>query len=131
MLRFLKSLLLAFLALSGFAMAQAATPQWQNYSAAQFASAQKAGKTIVVDVHATWCPTCKAQAPILDRLRSHAKLKRAMFVKVDFDKEKVFLREHRIPRQSTILVFKGGRETARSIAETDPKKLRATVIGGA
>lgn len=119
-------LLLALLA----SVPASASPTWSTYSAAEFSRAQAAGKTIVVDVHATWCPTCRAQAPILDSLRSEPRLKDAIFVKVDFDTEKTFLRQHRIPRQSTVLVFKGTRETARSIAETRPVQLRAAVLGG-
>ena len=103
---------------------------WAQYSPAAFARAQAAGKTIVVDVHATWCPTCRAQQPTLDALRGEPRLKNAVFVKVDFDTQKDFLRQYRIPRQSTILVFKGTRETARSIAETRPAELRAAVLGG-
>lgn len=119
-------LLLALLA----SMPASASPTWSTYSAAEFSRAQAAGKTLVVDVHATWCPTCRAQAPILDSLRSEPRLKNAIFIKVDFDTEKAFLRQHRIPRQSTVLVFKGTRETARSIAETRPAQLRAAVLGG-
>jgi thiol-disulfide isomerase/thioredoxin len=107
-----------------------AAPAWQDYDPGAFASAQEAGKTIIVDVHAVWCPTCKAQAPTLDALRQEPALKDAVFIKVDFDEEKAFLREHRIPRQSTVLVFQGTRETARSIAESRPKQLRAAVMAG-
>lgn len=108
-----------------------AAPAWTTYSASSFNSAQAAGKTIIVDIYADWCPTCKAQKPILDELRGETQLKDAVFVKVNFDNEKAFLRAHRIPRQSTILVFKGKRETVRSIAETNRTKLRAVVLGGA
>lgn len=108
-----------------------AAPAWTTYSASSFNSAQVAGKTIIVDIYADWCPTCKAQKPILDELRGETQLKDAVFVKVNFDNEKAFLRAHRIPRQSTILVFKGKRETVRSIAETNRTKLRAVVLGGA
>lgn len=107
-----------------------ANPSWTTYSVDAFSRAQSSGKTIVVDVHATWCPTCRAQEPILDALRNEPRLRNAIFVKVDFDKEKEFLRQHRIPRQSTVLVFKGARETARSVAETRPEQLRAAVLGG-
>lgn len=130
MSRFFKTLMLVLASLFAAIPAVAAAPTWKPYDAAQFARAQEAGKTIVVDVHATWCPTCKAQAPILDALRSEPRLKNAVFVKVDFDKEKAFLREHRIPRQSTVLVFRGRRETARSVAETRPTELRAAVLAG-
>jgi thiol:disulfide interchange protein len=121
--------ILAMLA-AAFPAAANAAPAWQEYSPAAFAKAQEAGKTIIVDVHAVWCPTCKAQAPTLDALRQEAKLKDAVFFKVDFDKEKAFLRAHRIPRQSTVLVFRGKQETARSIAESRPRQLREAVMAG-
>ena len=120
---------LAFLAVA-FAAPASAAPAWQDYAPSAFARAQEAGKTIIVDVHAVWCPTCKAQAPTLDALRQDPKLKDAVFFKVDFDKEKAFLRAHRIPRQSTVLVFRGKRETVRSIAESRPKQLHEAVLAG-
>ena len=120
---------LAFFAIAMAAPAIAA-PAWQEYTPVAFARAQASGKTIIVDVHAVWCPTCKAQAPTLDALRQDPKLKDAVFFKVDFDKEKAFLRKHRIPRQSTVLVFRGKRETVRSIAESRPKQLRDAVLAG-
>lgn len=113
-----------------FAMPVLAAPAWTQYSAAHFAKAQEEGKTIIVDVNAPWCTTCKAQAPILEGLRNEPRLKNAVFYKVDFDKEKAFLRQHRILRQSTVLVFNGKRETARSVAETRPVQLRAAVMAG-
>lgn len=128
-MKFLRSIILALAPLLVSAPAIAA-PVWTQYNAAQFERAQTAGQTIVVDVHATWCPTCRAQEPTLDALRNEPRLRKAVFVKVDFDTEKGFLRQHRIARQSTVLVFKGGRETARSVAETRPAELRAAVLGG-
>ncbi|MDJ0978740.1 MAG: thioredoxin domain-containing protein [Erythrobacter sp.] len=105
------------------------TEGWTRYDAADFMMAQKKGKTIVVDVYADWCPTCRAQAPILDELRTEEQSSKVLFVKVDFDEEKDFLRQHRIPRQSTVLVFKGMDEAARSIAQTDRAALRSVVLG--
>jgi len=128
MLRAIRTFL-AFLAVIVAAPAIAA-PAWQDYTPAVFAKAQATGKTIVVDIHAVWCPTCKAQAPTLDALRREPRLKNAVFFKVDFDKEKAFLEAHRIPRQSTVLVFRGQQETARSIAESRPRQLRDAVMAG-
>ena len=85
------------------------------------------GKTIVVDIYADWCPTCRAQAPILEELRAERQSDDVLFVKVNFDDEKAFLREHRVPRQSTVLVFNGTTEVARSIAETNRTRLRSVV----
>jgi len=108
--------------------AQANTTGWTLYDETEFMMAQKKGKTIVVDVYADWCPTCRAQAPILEQLRQERQSGEVLFVKVNFDDEKAFLRTHRIPRQSTILVFKGMDEVARSIAQTDRTRLRGIVL---
>ncbi len=108
--------------------AKSDTTGWQTYDAAEFTMAQGKGKTIVVDVYADWCPTCRAQAPILDELRAEKSGANVKFVKVNFDDEKAFLRKHRIPRQSTVLVFKGEKEVARTIAETNRTRLRSAIL---
>lgn len=115
-----------FVAVPTVAAAQA---QFVEYSESAFAAAQREGRTIVVDVHAPWCPTCRAQEPILRELRTDARLENVIFMRVDFDSERAFLRAHRVPRQSTILVFKGNEETGRSISETNRNRLRSFVLG--
>lgn len=108
-----------------------AAPAWVDYSDAAFAEAQAAGQTILVDVYASWCPVCKVQGPILDELREEAALESVVFMKVDYDVEKAFLQDHRIPRQSTILIFAGAEEVGRSIAESDRERLRSFVLSTA
>ena len=104
---------------------------WTPYSEAAFASAQAEGRSILVDVHADWCPTCRQQAPILaDLLANEPALADVVALQVDFDTDKAFLREHRVGQQSTILVFQGERETARSIGETDRTRLRQLIVAG-
>lgn len=46
---------------------------------------------------------------------------------VDFDTAKDVLRQFRVSQQSTLIVFKGQKEAARSTGETDPASLRALV----
>ena len=100
---------------------------WRIYTAESFAAEQAAGRMILVAVHADWCPTCRQQAPIRESLLAEPGLVEVVPVRVDFDNDKDFLTAHRIVQQSTILVFKGEREVARVIAETDPERLRAFV----
>lgn len=126
----LKPLMLAIVALfAAIPMAASATVSWTDYTPSAFSAAQQQGKIIVVDVHASWCPTCRAQQPILDELRKDERLADAVFIRVNFDDDKAFLRAHRVPRQSTIIVFDGGEEKARSIAETNRDRLRAMILG--
>ncbi len=54
-------------------------PAWANtaipFSAEAFKAAQASGSPILVEIHADWCPTCKAQMPILDKLTANPKFK--------------------------------------------------------
>lgn len=129
-MRALKSLLFAIAAFFALS-ATASAADWQNYSPESFAAAQASGNPLIVHVHAPWCPTCKAQMPTLDELRQDAALKDAVFMRADFDTQKDFLRAQRVSSQSTILIFKGEKEAARSVAETNRDRLRAMVLGNA
>ncbi len=106
-----------------------AAAEWVAYSPKRFATAQAEERKILVDVAADWCPTCRAQEPILDELRADGRLDDVVFIRVDFDVHRDFPREHRIPRQSTIIVFDGDTEVHRSIAETDRDRLRGFAFG--
>jgi thioredoxin 1 len=131
-MRALKLPLLVLLAFYGlFAAAPASAQEWVTYTPAAFAEAQSAGKPVVVHVHAAWCPTCRAQLPTLDELKAELAPSGVRFIRVDFDKDKEFLRTHRVSSQSTILTFRGDKETARSVAQTDRARLRSLVLGGA
>lgn len=97
----------------------------QPFDAKAFQASQAAGKSILVDVTAPWCPTCKQQKPIVQEIeKEHPDL---VVYDVDFDTAKDALREFRVRQQSTLIVFKGAKEVARSTGETDPAPLRALV----
>lgn len=127
----LSRIVLSFVFVTLLSSAAVAGARSIEYSSQAFAEAQAAGQTIIVDVYASWCPTCQAQQAILEDLKTEAALAEALFVQVNYDRDKDFLRAHRIPRQSVILVFQGEDEVARSIAETDRDRLRHVVLSGA
>ncbi|WP_363348195.1 thioredoxin family protein [Methylocystis echinoides] len=93
------------------------------FSQQAFAAAQGAGKPIVVHVYAPWCPTCRAQEPILHKLEADPKFSGAEAFRVDFDGQKEAVRALKASAQSTIIVFKGGKEVGRSVGETNPKAI--------
>lgn len=101
----------------------AAAAERQAYDAAAFAAAQEAGKSIVVDVTAPWCPTCKAQKPIIEKLAADPAFKDLVIFEVDFDTGREALIALRASQQSTLIAFKGGTETARSVGDTDPDSI--------
>lgn len=89
-----------------------------NFTPAAFEAANKAGQPILVEVTAPWCPTCKAQAPILGELSGQSRFKELRTFTVDFDSQKDVLKTFNVQMQSTLIVFKGGKEVGRSTGET-------------
>jgi thioredoxin 1 len=88
-------------------------------------AALAAGKPVIVDVAASWCPTCKAQKPIVDALLKDPKRKPLTLLKADFDTETALKRRLGVTMQSTFVVFKQGKEVGRSTGQTDPAELQA------
>ena len=117
---------------SAVILAAMALPTWANaqerYEPRSFEEALASG-AVVVHVYADWCPVCRAQKPVLAALAKDQALAGARFVTVDFDKDRQFLRSHRVANQSVILVFRNGQEVARLIGITDAEKIRAGLLG--
>ena len=112
---------LALSAVATSAVAASAKPFDQK----AFDAAQAAGKPILIEVHAPWCPVCKAQAPILSRLKGDAKFKELLSFEIDFDSQKALLRKFNVQRQSTLIVFKGKQEAGRSTGDTNAGSIAA------
>ncbi len=98
--------------------------QTQAFTREAFAAAQAAGKSIIIHVYAPWCPTCRAQEPIVQRVEADPKYADVAMFRVDFDGQKDAVRALKANRQSTIIVFKGAKELDRLVGVTD-----AAVIG--
>ena len=95
------------------------------FDAAAFEAAQAAGRSILVEVTAPWCPTCKAQAPILANLSSQPKFKDVARFEIDFDSQKDLLRQFNVRVQSTLITFKGKQEVGRSSGDTNAGRIEA------
>jgi thiol-disulfide isomerase/thioredoxin len=98
-----------------------------RFDPASFKAAQEAGKSILVDVTAPWCPVCRQQHPIIESLKNDPAFKGLVVLEVDFDTQKDALKQFRVQYQSTLIVFKGATEVARSTSETDAARIRALV----
>ena len=72
-----RSVLLVTVAASAALVAPAFATETKAFDPQSFAAAQKEGKAILVGIHASWCPTCKAQDPILGELMTEPKFKNA------------------------------------------------------
>src|SRR5216684_2576318 len=122
-----RSILFATLIATAAAGAPAIAAETQTYDPASFAAAEKAGKPILVAVHASWCPTCKAQKPILSELMADPKFKNLVYFVVDFDSQKDLVNRFGARMQSTLIVFKGAKEEGRSVGDTNRASIYALV----
>jgi thioredoxin 1 len=97
----------------------------KTFDPQSFAAAQQAGKPIFVAIHASWCPTCKAQTPILSELMAEPKFKNLVYFVVDFDSQKDAVKYFGARMQSTLIAFKGATETGRSAGDTERASIAA------
>ncbi|MGE0294260.1 MAG: thioredoxin family protein [Hyphomonadaceae bacterium] len=109
------------LAPAGAALAATQAP----YTQQAFATSQKDGKPILIDISATWCPTCAKQHPIIDDLAAKSDFKDLVIYKVDFDTQKDVVRAFGAKMQSTLIVFRGSTEQGRSVGDTNPDSIKA------
>ena len=124
-----RSALFAALSTAAAAGAVFGTPalatETEPFTPDAFAAAQKAGKPIFVDVHASWCPICAKQKPILSELTADPKFKNLAFFVVDFDSQKDAVKSFGVRMQSTLIAFKGEHEAGRSVGDTDRASIAA------
>jgi len=114
-----------FSALTFAVFAASASAAEVPFDQAQFDRALAAGKPVVVDFWASWCPVCRAQKPVLSTiLQTPAMADVTMFV-ANFDTEKDLKKALHISGQSTLVIFKGGKEVVRSTGQTHPEQLQA------
>lgn len=109
----------ALASIGAMAIAPASAFEATTFDAKAFEAAQAAGKPILIEVSAPWCPTCKAQKPILSELSRKPRLKDLVAFQIDFDRRKDLLRKFGVSMQSTLISFKGAKEVARSTCDTD------------
>ncbi|MGS0755543.1 thioredoxin family protein [Roseateles sp. GG27B] len=117
------AVLLALSSLMSLAMAGDIKPFTQQ----DFDSLTGAGQAVVIDVSATWCPTCKAQKPILDALMKQPAYKDVTLLTLDFDANKSTLKKFKVTMQSTLVAFKGANEVGRSVGDTTPAGLEGLI----
>jgi thioredoxin len=120
-----RSVLFAAVAASAAVIAPAFATETKVFDPVSFAAAQKAGEPIIVAIHASWCPTCKAQKPILSDLMAEPKFKNLVYFVVDFDNQKDAVKYFGARMQSTLIAFKGATETGRSVGDTERASIAA------
>jgi thioredoxin len=98
-------------------------PLAETYTQARLDALNRSGQPVLVAIHADWCSTCKTQEKILQELLPQPEFKRITILRMDFDRQKETVRSFGVQYQSTLIVFKEGREVGRSTADQSPVRI--------
>lgn len=98
-------------------------PLAESFTQTRLDALNQSGQPVLVAIHADWCATCKTQERILQKLLPQPEFKRIMLLRLDFDQQKEAVRAFGADYQSTLIVFKDGREVGRSTADQSPVRI--------
>ncbi len=97
----------------------------------KFDQAKQKNEKILLHFYASWCPTCKTQKEVLDKLQKDGFLKDITLFTVNFDTQTDFMKKLNVTDQSTFVSFFGEFETGRQngiIKEKDIKNYLETTL---
>ena len=94
-----------------------------KFSEASFEQLKHENAEILIDIQATWCPTCRKQGNVIKEYFKQNPESNLTVLKVDYDDQKKWVKYFKAFRQSTLIRYQGGTEVERVIAETNKKKL--------
>ena len=99
-----------------------------NFSEEIFENAKASGKTVVVNSYEVWCGTCSKQTKILNQ--AEKEFKDIIFLSYEQSKNEDIAKKLNIDFWTTIVVYKGGKEVARIIGQTDKKTIYSAIEKG-
>ncbi|TVS09805.1 MAG: thioredoxin [Wenzhouxiangella sp.] len=97
---------------------------FETFSEDRLAALQAEGQTVLVEVYADWCSTCRRQSPILSELLKDEQFAGITGLKLDWDDQRSQAQALGAPRQSTLILYVGSERIDTSVAETNPERLR-------
>lgn len=100
------------------------------FTKAEYDTALNAGRTVVVDFHADWCPTCRKQEPLINEIVKSKGYENILALKANYDSETDLKRSLNVSKQSTVVVFKNGKEVGRSTGVTNKDDLKKLIDMG-
>ncbi len=127
-----------FLSTTAFATVAAVLPmstyaKTVQYSHETFDQYLASGKTFLMGVHAKWCSTCDRQKRVINQLRQEGEPYKSMtLLAVDWDENRTspLIGKYNVPRRSTLIMFKDGKEVGRVVAGTSTSEIQALIDKG-
>jgi thioredoxin 1 len=94
------------------------------YHPDSFARTRSEGKVTAIQFHSGWCPTCVMQERGLKTLKDDKSLDRVTVFQADYFKEEALRKRFNVSIFSTLIVFRGEQERARTSGDFQPEQLK-------
>jgi len=94
------------------------------YQAEAFAAARASGKVSALQFHSGWCPVCVMQERGVKSLKDDPALADAVVFQADYFKEEGLRKRFNVSSFSTLVIFRGDQERARTTGDFRPEQLR-------
>ncbi len=94
------------------------------YEADGFARARSEGRVTAVQFHSGWCPVCVMQERGVRALKDDRTLDRVTVYQADYFKEEALRKRFNVSSFSTLVVFRGEQERARTTGDFQPEQLK-------
>lgn len=95
------------------------------FEAEKFAQARAAGKVTAIQFHSGWCPVCVMQERGVRSLHDDKDLAQVTVFQADFSKEEALRKQFNVMSFSTLVIFKGEMERARTTGDFRAEQLKA------
>lgn len=82
----------------------------------------KSEKTVLIDFWASWCGPCRMMSPVIDKIAEDMK-NQVKVCKINIDEEQSLAVKYNVMSIPTFIVFKNGKEEARSIGVQDEAEI--------
>jgi len=94
------------------------------YQAEKFAQARATGKVTAIQFHSGWCPVCVMQERGVRALAADKELAEVTVFQADFFKEEALRKQFNVTSFSTLVIFRGDQERARTTGDSRPEQLK-------
>jgi len=102
-------------------------PGWEEYDASRFEALMARDEPVMVEIYASWCPTCLLQHRALMTLHEEGRSPQIRAIRVDFDRDVAFRQKHGFGHTGIIVVFQNGEEIRRASGLITADKIAAFI----
>ncbi len=89
-------------------------PGWEEYSPNRFSELMARGEPVLVEVYASWCPTCLLQHRAFENLQETTEAPLIRSVRIDFDRDRDFIEAHGYTSTGLLVIFQRGQVVAEA-----------------